>query len=305
MSTASNDDPLGATIQSMTGSGRALVQDGPIRIEVDAHSVNNRFLKTSVRTSGGLRRMDANVSATTKARFQRGHITIAIRLERDAATETASRIDAAAFERGAKQLDALAKASGIASVTPRDVLAIPGVIIEHRDAPDEAMLDKLIATALEQALASLEASRTSEGAHLASELAMLFGEVESLRTELVAVADRLPAAVQAKLVDRLKDLLNGTNAEVEPSHLAREVAMLADRADIREELTRLASHGKQARELLGKGGGVGRALEFLLQEFHREINTIGSKAADLNVTNSVLAMKSVLERIREQVQNVE
>ena len=298
-------EPQTGILQSMTGSGRATVQEGPYRVEVDVRSVNNRFLKTSVRTSGSLRRVDTDVSARVKSRLRRGHVSVSIRLEHDAGSEDDVRIDQDVFVQAADELIELAKRTGLSSVSARDVLATPGVIVERAAGPNEEVVARLAGRALDEALDALIESRKTEGAHLAAELKTLLDDVDVLCSEIAEHADELPGLAQRKLHERIAALLKDSGAQIDPAQLAREVAVLADRADIREELTRLHAHGIHARDLLRGGGDVGRALEFLVQEIHREANTIGSKATDLNVTKRVLGLKSAIERIREQVQNVE
>jgi uncharacterized protein (TIGR00255 family) len=148
-------------------------------------------------------------------------------------------------------------------------------------------------------------ARRREGTHLEAEVRRLLEAIETNLAEVKARADEVPAAVKARLEARIEELLAGKGAPFEPAQLAREAALLADRADVREEISRLEGHIAHAREVLDGAGAVGRALDFLVQEMHREANTIASKSADLELSRNVVGMKADVERLREQVQNLE
>ncbi|MGN6107611.1 MAG: YicC family protein, partial [Kofleriaceae bacterium] len=160
-----------------------------------------------------------------------------------------------------------------------------------------------VLAALDSALAQLDQMRVTEGQALAAELRGRFGELGALRTAIAAIVATVPQQLSRRLHDRVRRLLD--DAEVDPARLAQEIALLADRADVTEELVRLASHLDQARALLEAPGAVGRRLDFLVQEIGRELNTIGSKSTVAELGASVVDAKAVLEKVREQVQNVE
>jgi uncharacterized protein (TIGR00255 family) len=187
------------------------------------------------------------------------------------------------------------------------LLAIKGVIELVEPESDEAE-DKAAkaaaATAFEQALANLVEMRQREGVALGQILSQRMDEIEKLARKAEAAPGRKPDAIKARLAEQIAALLESSE-RFDPDRLNQEAIMIATKADIREELDRIASHIAQAREMIGKGGPVGRRLDFLAQEFNREVNTCCSKSNDLELTNTGLEMKNVVEQFREQVQNLE
>jgi uncharacterized protein (TIGR00255 family) len=187
------------------------------------------------------------------------------------------------------------------------LLAIKGVIEVVEPEADEAE-DKAAkaaaAAAFEQALANLVEMRQREGATLGQILSQRMDEIEKLAGRAEAAPGRKPEAIKARLAEQIAALLESSE-RFDPDRLNQEALMIAAKADIREELDRIASHISQAREMIGKGGAVGRRLDFLAQEFNREVNTCCSKSNDLELTNTGLEMKNVVEQFREQVQNLE
>ena len=187
------------------------------------------------------------------------------------------------------------------------MLALKGVIVQDEaEVLDEAARgarDAAILESLSVALDMLAKARGSEGAKLAALLGSQIDEIEKLTAEAAALAAAQPAALKARLESQLAELLAG--APVPPERLAQEVALLATRADVREELDRLTAHVQDARALMAQGKGVGRKLDFLAQEFNREANTLCSKSSDIALTRTGLALKAVIDQFREQSQNVE
>jgi uncharacterized protein (TIGR00255 family) len=187
------------------------------------------------------------------------------------------------------------------------LLAIKGVIevVEPESSEEEDKAAKLAAiTAFDEALANLVAMRQREGIALGQILTQRMDEVEALAKKAEAAPGRKPEAVRARLAEQVAALLETTD-RFDADRLTQEALLIAAKADIREELDRIASHISQARELIGKGGPIGRRLDFLAQEFHREVNTCCSKSNDIELTNTGLEMKNVVEQFREQVQNLE
>jgi len=187
------------------------------------------------------------------------------------------------------------------------LLGIKGVIemVEPENNEDEDKAAKTAAAkAFDEALDNLVAMRRREGISLGQILAQRLDEIEGLAKKAEAAPGRKPEAVRARLAEQVAALLETTD-RFDADRLSQEALMIAAKADIREELDRIASHLSQARELIGKGGPIGRRLDFLAQEFHREVNTTCSKSNDLELTNTGLEMKSVVEQFREQVQNLE
>lgn len=289
----------------MTGAGSHVAESEVGRFEVEARSVNNRFLKTSVRSHGPMPNPEALVEARIRKRVGRGHVSLTIRYRPPAAQALAQRIDDKAFQAVAERLRALAEAAGLPAVTVSDVLAASQGIGEGGRSWDEATQGAALAAAVEAALDALIAAREAEGARMATELGRV---LRSVGAHVEAVSERageVPQAVRTRLETRLAELLEGTGAPVDPQWLAREVAVMADKADVTEELARLKAHVEEFEALLGKGGVVGRRLDFLVQELGRETNTVGSKANRLELTRVVMDLKTDVERLREQVQNLE
>ncbi len=292
-------------VRSMTGAGTFAVETPFGRIEAEARSVNHRFLKTSVRAQGPLPQAAALAEDILKKHLGRGHVSIHLRL-RPATREAADvRIDEAAFTAAAARLRALAEQTHLKKVRVQDVLAVPGVLGETRSEADEAALTQHLAAALEGVTQALQTAREREGALMAAEVADLLDQIATAGATLAARAGEVPAAYHERLTKRLATLLEGSGVEPDPAQLARECASLAERSDVREEIARLEAHVTHARELLAAGGVVGRRLDFLVQELHREANTVGSKANDLDLSRVVLDLRAAIERLREQVQNLE
>jgi uncharacterized protein (TIGR00255 family) len=287
----------------MTGAGAATVEHETGRYAVELRSVNNRFLKTSVRSQGSVSAADRVVEEQLKGRIARGHVSGHVRFTPTASSAVAS-IDDEAFRASAARLAALAEAHGTGPVQVADVLRIPGVLGEVAADPDDAGRAALC-EAVRAAVDELVASRRREGELMAAELGALLASIRAAVGEIGARAADVPTAYRERLTARLNDLLEGTDVRFEPDQLAREVALLADRSDVREEIARLEAHVQHAEEVLDAGGAVGRRLDFLVQEMNREANTIGAKAVDLGISHRVVDLKSDVERLREQVQNLE
>ena len=295
----------GQPVRSMTGAGTFVVETAAGRIEAEARSVNHRFLKTSVRAQGALPAATAAVEEVVRKVLRRGHVSVHLRLRPPPADTGTARIDEQAFTTAARRLKALAAAEGLETVRARDVLAVPGVLGDASSATDEEAVATAMRAAIDGVIQALQAAREREGAALATELSDLLGDIATAGQTLAARAGEVPVAYHGRLRKRLEDLLKGSGVEPDPTQLARECALLAERSDVREEVARLSAHIAHAREVLAEGGAIGRQLEFLVQELHREANTVGSKANDLALSRVVLELKTGIERLREQVQNLE
>lgn len=290
-------------LKSMTGFGTARCEVAGYNLVVEAKAVNGRFLKTSVKLPGFLAAQESALEAVMKAQLRRGSVTLSVfvsRLQESGDDAVAAVQVNEAMVRG---YQAVFKRLGVSTDS---IPTLPGVIgqSDRNDVPP-ALAEALLACAA-QALEQLDAMRQREGAALAGVLRELCDQVERVRH---AVRQRAPAVVgeyQQKLQQRLAALLAGVDVPVEPSVLAREVALFADRSDITEEVDRLGVHLAQVlMHLESPDGEVGRTLEFLAQEMHREVNTLGSKSADSEISQRVVQMKGDLERFKEQVANVQ
>jgi len=286
----------------MTGFGRGVAEHGGLRATVDIRAVNHRFLDLKLRGAAIAPPVEEAVATRVRAAIDRGAVTVSIHVVREGAG-SGMRIDRDAAQRAYTALAELASHLGVAGPELALVLAQPGVVV----ADDLSSADPPVLAALEAALIQLDQMRATEGAALAVELSTRFDELTALRAQIATIAATVPHQLTRRLQERLKRLLEPTEAgAIDPVRVAQEIALLADRSDVTEELVRLASHLDQARALLQMpSGAVGRRLDFLVQEIGRELNTIGSKSTVTEISASIVEAKATLEKVREQVQNVE
>jgi len=284
----------------MTGFGRGVSEQGPVRATVDLRTVNHRFLDLKLRAAVAPS-LEEQISSKIRAGIERGSVAVSVHVARPTATTGALRIDEAAAHHAHTTLRHMANTLGLAPPDLALVLAQPGVIQTSGDDGDVA--DAAILAALDQALAQLSEMRAVEGAALQRELLSRLDELAQLRATIETHAAGITEQLHKKLVDRVAKLVG--DAAIDPARLAQEVALLAERADITEELVRLGSHLDQARTIATGSAASGRKLDFLVQEIGRELNTIGSKSQRTEISASIVEAKSVLEKMREQVQNVE
>jgi uncharacterized protein (TIGR00255 family) len=293
-------------IRSMTGYGRAEATGERTILTIECKSVNHRHLDISIKLPRVLGAFEADARRLVQAALQRGRVDISVAVTAAEGTVlnplTVNLAQAREYADAARKIaEALDLPDG---PTLGWVMGQSGVLTREEQTPlsaDEAW--PLLEKALSAALSELVERRQTEGTVLAQELAGLGSVLES---HLETVAQRAPAAVErraARLRERMQAMRAGP--ELDPARLASEVAVWADRTDVSEEQARLRAHLAQLRALLTGDGPVGRTLEFLIQEIHREINTIASKADDLEISQAMIAAKSALEKMREQVANVE
>lgn len=293
-------------IRSMTGYGRAESTGARTILTVECKSVNHRHLDVSLKLPRVLAAFEADARRLIQASVQRGRVDVSTTVTTAEGTVlnplTVNVAQAREYADAARRLSEALDLSDGPSLGW--VMGQPGVLTREEQvalSADEAW--PLLEKALAGALAMMVERRETEGAALARELtglrAVLTGHVD-------AVARRVPAAVErraARLTERMRAMLEG--AELDQARLAAEVAVWADRTDVSEELARLRAHLAQLAALLDGDEPVGRTLDFLIQEINREVNTIGSKADDLEISQAVIAAKATLEKMREQVQNIE
>jgi uncharacterized protein (TIGR00255 family) len=290
----------------MTGFARVEGHTGANRWAWEIKTVNSKSLDVRFRLPPGLDALEASVRGAIGASFARGSCQIGLSLKREAVAPVV-RINQPVLD---AIVVAMAEASQrVEAAAPRldGLFAIKGVLEVEEQEEDEEARAALQAALLEgfsKAVAECAAMRRQEGAVLARILLGRVGEIEALTNEADANPARQPAAVREKLRTQIAALLDASSS-FDPDRLHQEAILLAAKADIREELDRLHAHVAAARELLGNGGTVGRRLDFLAQEFNREVNTLCSKANDVSLTATGLSLKAVVEQFREQVQNIE
>lgn len=290
-------------IRSMTGFGSAEGTVGTSRVTVELRSVNHRFFSPSIKLPHLLARWETEVREVLRKSIGRGHVTLSARVDR-AVTEELARIDEARFATYVARLRELQRKHGLSETLEiGTVLRLPDVVTSSAE-EDTGTAAELVAI-VEQAAASLTASRDAEGARLMQFLLERIALVEGAVGRLAERAPQRMDEQKARMRANLAALMEGI--AVDEQRLAQELAILADRLDVGEELDRFRSHLVAFRDTLEKGSreGVGKRLGFLLQELLREANTTGSKANDVAMTREVVAIKEELERIREQVENLE
>jgi uncharacterized protein (TIGR00255 family) len=294
------------TVASMTGFADATGAQGNLHWRWEARSVNGRSLDLRLRTPPGHDGLEAPARRLAAERFLRGAFQISLTVETDSASRGLT-VDAVALASAVKIAREVAAETGLAPARVDGLLSLKGVIVADDgvplDEPGRAARDAAILESLAAAFDKLGKARATEGAKLAALLSAQVDEIERLVAEAGALAAAQPQALKARLSAQIAELLAG--GQVAEDRLAQEVALLATKADVREELDRLTAHVQDARALLKEGKGVGRKLDFLSQEFNREANTLCSKSADIALTRTGLALKAVIDQFREQSANVE
>lgn len=290
-------------IASMTGYGRAEARGGRLAVVVEARSLNHRFLDVAIKLARGLSAREPELRQLVQSRVTRGRVDLSVSARRIAGSPSAVRTDVALGAEYARAARALADALGVPAELPlADLLRLPGVVTLEEPDDDDGESGPLLKEAAQQALDELVRMRQAEGAALAADLA---GHLDTLEAWAAGLEALLPGALQ-RIQERLRARIRALLEEaVDPGRVAQEAAIGAAKSDVAEELARLVSHTAQVRTLLAAGGPVGRQLDFLVQEMHREVNTVASKADDADMVGRVLEARTVVERLREQVQNVE
>jgi uncharacterized protein (TIGR00255 family) len=296
----------------MTGYARAQGSDDRRHWTWEARSVNGRNLEIRCRVPQGFDRLENPARAAVSQKLKRGNVSLTLTVVSERQTRPL-RINRALLGELATLVEEVRKSTNAAPPSADGLLRVRGVIEEEdegADAADEAAVaavDKAIAVALDAALKGLVEARAAEGRALAKVLDGHVGEIESLCTRAGERAIGQIGLVKSRFETQLAELL-GRAAPVSEERLAQEIALLVGKADVREELDRLAAHIGQARTLLAEARSdnpVGRKFDFLCQEFNREANTLCSKSADIELTRIGIDLKGAIERMREQVQNVE
>ena len=292
-------------LNSMTGFGRGEAAADGIKAEAELSSVNRRQFDVRANLPKSMAVFEAHIYKAIHSAVSRGCVTGTFKINYSGeARSRSARIDKETARSYITGLRRVAKELGLRDdLGAGDLLSLPEVVIHEAVPADSKRLWSLVRRALNDAIKQLLEMRAAEGAVLEKDLRRRFTRLQRGLAKIVRHAPRTVRRHRAALVQRLRD------ADLEVGHtdphLAREIALFADRCDISEEIVRLESHFKQAGTLMGNGGTVGRTLDFLCQEMFREINTIGSKANDPEISRCVISFKAELEAIREQVQNVE
>jgi uncharacterized protein (TIGR00255 family) len=288
----------------MTGYGDARLQTDRWSVAVEVRTVNNRHFKLNAKVSEPFAALEPELEKLVRETVRRGTVTLQVRVERPRRPED-YRINTVALT---SYRDQVVKAFGPAGA-PADLgalLALPGVVEERRPSAEDPNDEwPELAAVINQALRKLQAARTEEGRAMADEMLALAASVSEQLERISARAPEVVNGYQKRLTERVQGLVVGQDVTIEPKDLIREIAILAERADIAEEIVRLRAHLTQFVEVINESESNGRKLEFVVQEMGRETNTIGSKANDVEISRGVVEIKGLLEKVRELIQNVE
>ncbi len=291
-------------MQSMTGYGRSEVRDAQLALTVEARSVNHRYLDIALRYPRFYAPLEARMKQRVSAHFTRGRIDITLVPQESPEGRRVLALDHILAQQYYDALQHLQESLRLPGVIDVSLIAsLRDVFKVEEPSEDVERAWDIIAQGLDAALQALKSMRLQEGEALSRDFHL---RLQTMAQQIQAIRQRVPQVVveyRQRLEQRVKDLFD--QFEIDPNRLAQEAILFAERADITEELTRLEAHMQAFTRLLSSSEAVGRKIEFLVQEMHREVNTIGSKSNDTAIAHSVVELKSELERIREQIQNIE
>jgi len=293
-------------MKSMTGFGRGSATGNGFAVGVEIKTVNNRYLDIHVRGPQELASLEMDIRKRVNARLSRGRVDLSVNFDRtgETASYQINQAVVSAYVDALREIQHQFNLSGDIDVNA--IARLPGALASPRNELTDEMVNG-IESAIDQALDNLEQMRNVEGQSLAGEMNNRLQTIQQKIPVIESAAAGLVASYQQRLQKRISELTSrsGQPIELDPTRLAQEVAYLADRTDITEELARLRSHVEQFREALAADEEVGKRLDFLLQELNREANTVLSKSTEISIKEAALAIKAEVEKLREQVQNVE
>ena len=292
---------------SMTGFGASSVRVGDLTVLTETKTVNNRYLKVSLRMSDGYGILEPKVESLVRENISRGTVNISVRISREF-TASDSRLNEPLLRSYFEQVREIAASLGVHTVPALDkFLELPGVVQDDKLIDDEQCkeVEDVVSQSVLKAIEELQRMRMVEGESMFKDLSANNSLLTGFIAEIEKLAPTVAKQYRTKLTERVGRVMNEHNLMLDVADLAREIAIFADKSDISEEIVRFRSHVDQFDDILRKGENCGRKLDFLTQEMFRETNTIGSKSNDAEITKYVIEMKTVIERIREMVQNVE
>ena len=290
-------------IKSMTGYGKSNMSKNLREYQVEIKSVNHRYLDVSVKMPRSLSYLEEEIKKAVSAKVTRGKVDVFITFNNNSLEGREIKINTEIARMYIKELRDLAESEGIVADIPvTEISKLPDVLTIQNNQDDETIKNELLEVT-NKAIENLVGMRQVEGEKIAQDLLARIQDIEEKVKKISSLSTGLIDEYVVKLNTRIKELLQ--NQEIDEARLVQEVVIYADKCSIEEEVTRLNSHIYQFRELLNTNEAVGKKLDFMIQEMNRETNTIGSKANNLEITNEVINMKTQLENIREQVQNIE
>lgn len=293
-------------VKSMTGFGRSEYTDDRRVVTAEVKSVNHRYCDISVRMPRKYSFAEEKIKSTAKKIIRRGKIEISVTVENTGDNDVSIKLNHAMAKRYAESLEELKGFLGMDdSVSLEYIASLPDVLKAVPDVEDEDEITRVLCAAVEEAVKRHDEMRITEGAKLAEDILMRADLIAELVKEIEERSPQTVSEYAEKLRARITEMIGGTIVATE-ERILLEAAVFADKVNVTEETVRLASHIQQLKRIISESGQPdGKKLDFLVQEMNREANTIGSKANDLTITGNVLAIKSEIEKIREQVQNIE
>lgn len=293
-------------IKSMTGFGRGEFSDGKRNVTVEIRTVNHRYCDIAVRMPRRYSFAEDKVRKTIRGKISRGKADVSILVENITESDVTIRLNEPVADQYIENLNRLKNEFRLDGEISLSLIAqMPEVLKQIPDVEDEDEMTRCILTPVMQAVENLEEMRAAEGRKLAQDLLMRADLIRELVSRIEVKADDVPREYAKRLRDRIGELLGGS-VEIPEDRIMVEAAIFADKCNITEELTRLKSHMDQMKTIITESSGAdGKKLDFLVQEMNREANTIGSKANNLEITSLMLQIKAEIEKIREQVQNIE
>ena len=290
-------------IKSMTGYGKSNMSKNLREYQVEIKSVNHRYLDVSIKMPRSLSYLEEEIKKAVSAKLTRGKVDVFITFNNNSLEGRDIKINTEIARMYIKELRDLAESEGIVADIPvTEISKLPDVLTIQNNQDDETIKNELLEVT-NKAIENLVEMRKVEGEKIAQDLLERIQDIEGKVKKISSLSTGLIEDYVVKLNTRIKELLQ--DQEIDEARLAQEVVIYADKCSIEEEVTRLNSHIYQFRELLNSNEAVGKKIDFMIQEMNRETNTIGSKANNLEITNEVINMKTQLENIREQVQNIE
>ena len=285
-------------IHSMTGSASKLVNSQLANINIDISSVNGRYLEIYLKLPDNLRHLDSKLRALCQEKLTRGKLDCYITYALNA--QASLNIDANQLEALSEALNQVEKTiPNACNLNPMEILQYPGILKQPANIQD--LIDEQVLESFAKALDSLVKTRESEGEKLKQALQVRLDLIEKQADLIEVQLTNLTKIEREKILKKIEDL----KIEIDPQRIEQEVAIIAQKADVEEEYDRLRAHIKEVRSILDKGGICGKRLDFMMQEFNRESNTLASKASNLDITRIAVELKVLIEQMREQVQNIE
>lgn len=288
----------------MTGFGRGKSEDENREISIELKTINHRYLDINLRMPRSLSILEEDIRKALQASLTRGRVEVYINYVNNTPDKASVTLNESLAQSYIDSLTLLAETFGLNKNIDLSILTGIDDIFTITESEDDAeLLSELVSNALNEALSALRQMREKEGSFLVEDILKRTSQIDNMLNEIEKRSPMVIEEYRSKLETRLAELLKTT--ELDENRFNTEVAYYADRSNITEEIIRLKSHINQLRLTMGKGGSIGRKLDFIVQEMNRETNTIGSKSGDVQITNNVVEIKSELEKIREQIQNIE